>query len=170
MHLSPLVIFFIQFGYEFIILALLANWYLMPWLRSRPLHEGLSLTLTGGALRYMGTILLVQQVVPHPPDYLGAYGDLAVATIALAGMIANHRNSPLGKPLAWAYVILGGGDLVVTSVRGFLSGLFADLGASWTLVMVVFPPIVLALIINIILLVKPHSTPGRVERGSPRLS
>jgi hypothetical protein len=164
MDLNPIVIFFIQFGFEFTILALMTNWYVMPWFRSRPLNEALSLILVGGALRYMGTVLLVQQVVPHPPDYLGAYGDLVVATIAIAGMVANHSNSSLGKPLAWAYVIIGGTDMMITAVRGFLSGLFTDLGGGYTLIMIFFPPIVLSLIVNIILLVKPHATPALAKR------
>src|SRR5689334_21467447 len=105
--MSPTILFFFQATFGSVLVLLLTAWYAMPRLRALPQHRAVEIALYGGTIRYMGTILLAQGVVDLPPDHVGAFGDVIVATIALAGVIANHYNSSLGRPLAWAYVVIG---------------------------------------------------------------
>jgi hypothetical protein len=158
--MNPTILFFFQAIFGTVLVVLVTSWYVMPRLRALPYHRALELALYGGAVRYMGTILLAQGVVDLPPDYQGAIGDVIVASIALAGIIANHYRSSLGRPLAWAYVVIGGSDLVLVTINGFRTGMWSHLAGAWTFVVLVFPPIVVALAVTVLLLAKPE--PARV--------
>ena len=150
------VVFFFQVGFTMLLMALATRWWLMPRLRKLPLHDALSIVLFAGAIRFMGTILLVPSMAPGvPADLVGAAGDVVCASIATAGILANHAASPAGKPLAWAYVVVGGADLVVTFLKGLQSGLWTHLAAGWTFVVAVFPAIVIGLVLTVVLLVRP---------------
>jgi len=161
------VVFFFQVGFTMLLMALATRWWLMPRLRAMPVHDALSIVLFGGAVRYMGTILLVPSMAPGiPADLVGAGGDVLCAVIATAAILANRAASPAGKPLAWAYVVFGGLDLVVTFLKGLQSGMWTHLAAGWTFVVAIFPAIVIALVLTVVLLVRPHAAPARAVATS----
>lgn len=120
-------------------------------------QQALAIVLFGGAIRYMGTILLAHNVTTLPPGGgAGAVGDVICATLALVAILANHAEAKSGRLLAWLYVIIGGADLLMVTVDGFRTGMWSNLAGAWTFVVLIFPIIILACVLTIILLVKPN--------------
>src|SRR5579859_298071 len=150
------IVFFFQVAFTLILMSLATRWWVMPRLRILPVEQALGIVLFGGAIRYMGTILLVPAIAPGvPADLTGAGGDVLCSLLALAAILANRAGSPAGRPLAWIYVVVGGADLVLTFVKGLETGLWIHLAGGWTFVVVVFPVVVLSLVLTVVFLVRP---------------
>lgn len=160
--MDPLVIFLIQISFTFLLMGLAASWWAWPRLRAMPVNHALSIVLFGGAIRYMGTLLLHPALAPSAnPDEVAAYVDVAVAVIALAGIIANRAGSAAGKPLAWLYCIVGGIDMFVAFAKGLSTGTWEHLTGGWTFVVTAFPAVGVTLVLTLILLVR-RTTPVTV--------
>jgi hypothetical protein len=158
--MNPLYIFLLQVGFTIVLMSLAAAWWAMPRLRELHVQDALSIVLFGGAIRYMGTMLLHPALAPSAsPDLVAAWGDVAVAVLAIAGILANRAKLPIGKTLAWLYVILGGGDMALAFVKGLKSGMWASLTGGWTFVVAVFPVVGVTLVLTLVLLVKPTPAP-----------
>ena len=159
--MQPLAMFLVQIGFTFVLMGLAAGWWAWPRLRAMPVHQALSIVLFGGAIRYMGTLLLHPALAANPhPDELAAYGDVAVAVLALAGILANRAGARIGKPLAWAYVVIGGADMMLAFVKGLWIGTWETLTGGWTFVVAVFPVVGVTLVLTLLLLVRPKQVAG----------
>jgi hypothetical protein len=159
--MDPIYVFFIQLAGTFILMSSAASWWIMPRLRSMPQNQALAIALLPGAIRYFGTLLLVPALAPTShPDLVGAWGDVLVSALAFAGVVANRADSGLGRPLAWAYAIVGGADMVITFIKGLQTGLWAQLSGGWTFVVAVFPAVGIGLAVTFLLLLRPSRVPA----------
>ena len=160
--MDPLYLFLIQVGFTVLLMSLAATWWAMPRLRQIPINHALSIVLFGGAIRYMGTMLLHPALAPTPhPDVIAAWGDVAVASVAIAGIFANRAGSALGRPLAWIYAVVGGVDMLMAFVKGLQTGSWAALTGGWTFVVTAFPVVGVTLVMTFILLLKPAPAVAR---------
>jgi hypothetical protein len=152
------VIFFSQVSLTMLVMGLALRWYGMPRLRKLPQNEALAIALFPGAIRYVGMTLLVPSVTGPggTPAVEGAVGDLVCALLALAAILLNRSGSPLGRPAAWLYVVIGAADMFWTVIRGFQTDLWSHLGGVWTIGIAVFPAAGLGIAVTVILLVSPQ--------------
>ena len=156
------VVFFFQVAFTLVVMSLVAWFWVIPRLRLLPENEALALLLLPGALRYMGSLTLVPAMAPGVPAAIqGVVGDVLSAVIAVAGIVANRRGSPAGRPLAWLYVVVGGADLVMTFLKGLSTGLWTHLAGGWTFVVMIFPAVVIGLVLTpVFLLSASHKVTG----------
>jgi hypothetical protein len=159
--MQPLEIFFIQLSFAFLLMGLAARWWAWPRLRALPVQQALTIVLFGGAIRYMGTLLLHPALAPSPhPDVVAAWGDVAVAVLALLGIFANRAGARIGKPLAWLYVVIGGADMIRAFANGLRVGTWENLTGGWTFVVTAFPAVGVMLVLTLLLLVRPQPRAG----------
>ncbi len=96
--------------------GLIARWYVMPVLATRPRAEALIPLLFPHAVRYLGLGFLVAGVVG--PDVSpafarpAAYGDLLASVLALLAIVALRLRWTLAIPLVWVFNIEGTVDML----------------------------------------------------------
>ncbi len=85
-------IFGVQFLLSLIVYALIAKWYVAPWLAGKSVEQALVPLIFPHAFRHMGLLFLVPGVVaePLPPEFAdpAAYGDLASGLPAILALVA----------------------------------------------------------------------------------
>lgn len=159
---TTFLVFNLQLTCSVILVGLVARWFVLPRLRAMDPTEALTIPLLVGATRYMGLMFLVPTVAPGMPmefATVAGYGDAASAALALVAAIACHARSPMGRMLAWAYVVLGGGDLALGFAQGFRYELWDHLAGAWTYIAFAAPSVIVALGTTVLLLVRPTARP-----------
>ncbi len=105
--MDTLAIFGLQFVLSLIVYALIAKWYVTPWLAEKPLHQALIPLIFPHALRHIGLAFLVPGLVAHPlPSsfaFAAAYGDLVSGLLALLALVALRGGWGLALPLVWLF-------------------------------------------------------------------
>jgi hypothetical protein len=152
------IVFNVQITLSLVLMALATRWYLWPRLRALKLSDALVFPMLASSIRYMGLLFLVPTLTPAmPEEFAGpsAYGDLASGLLALVAMLANRMGHRLGVPLAWAYVVLGGGDLAFGFFQGFRYALWDHLVGAWTYIVFGAPLVIVALGTTVALLRQP---------------
>ncbi len=85
-------IFGLQFLLSLIVYALIAKWYVAPWLAEKPVEQALMPLIFPHAFRHIGLLFLVPGVVaePLPPEFANhaSYGDLTTGVLAILSLIA----------------------------------------------------------------------------------
>lgn len=121
--MDNVTIFWIQFVVSFVVYAIVAKWYVWPHLTKISRNSALIPLLFVHVFRYVGMTLLVTGIIDPtlPRAFLSAaaYGDLATAALALAGVFALRSNWRIAVPLVWLTNIWGFVDLL-NGVRGVL--------------------------------------------------
>lgn len=137
------VIFVLQFLMSLTVYALIAQWFIKPWLSKKPKHEALILLILPNAFRHIGLVFLATGVVAYPlPDVFAnpaAYGDLITALLAILSMIALRKSWAMAIPLIWIFNIVGSLDLLNALYQGVRMGVLSSLGASWYLPTFIVP-------------------------------
>ena len=114
--MDTLTIFGLQFVLSLVVYALLAKWYLIPWLAKKPTDQGLMPLIIPHAFRYLGLAFLVPQLVAQPLPSLfadaAAYGDFVSSLLALLSLIALRARWRFSLALVWFFNIVGTGDLL----------------------------------------------------------
>ena len=130
--MDTLAIFGLQFFLSLVVYALIAKWYVTPWLEGKPIHQALIPLIFPHAFRHIGMVFLVSGIVaqPLPKDfaYPAAYGDLAAGLLALLSLVALRRGWSLALPLVWLFNIIGTVDLL-NALRH--AEVVPDFGATW---------------------------------------
>lgn len=143
--MNPQQIFGLQVLLSFVVYALVATWYVAPWLAPRPLSAALQPLLVLHAFRHLGMVFLVPTVVgPTLPASFAspaAYGDLLAGLLALAAIVALRARSAVALPLTWVFNVIGLLDLG----HAFYQGLRHDvqLGAAYFIPTFVVPALVI---------------------------
>lgn len=127
-----LEVFGLQFVLSLIVYALIAKWYVTPWLAAKPINQVLILLIFPHAFRHIGLTFLVPGVVTQPlPSFFAntaAYGDLVSGLLAILSLIALRGSWSLALPLVWLFNIVGTVDLL-NALRQ--AEVVPDLGATW---------------------------------------
>ena len=114
--MDTLTVFGLQLVLSIVVFALIAKWYVAPWLASKPTHEALIPLIFPHALRHVGLAFLVPGLVAEPLPrsfaFWVAYGDFASGLLALASLIALRRHWSLAISLVWVFNIVGTVDLL----------------------------------------------------------
>ena len=112
--------------------ALIAKWYVSPWLAGKPIQQALLPLIFPHAFRHIGLTFFVPGVVAQPLPtffaYTAAYGDLVSGLLALLSLIALRGGWRLALPLVWLFTIVGTLDLL-NALRH--ADVVPDLGATW---------------------------------------
>ncbi len=114
--MDTLAIFGLQLVLSLIVYALIAKWYVSPWLAEKPIHQALTPLIFPHALRHLGLTFFVSGVVAQPLPtffaYTAAYGDLVSGLLALLSLVALRGGWGLALPLVWLFNIIGTVDLL----------------------------------------------------------
>ena len=130
--MNTLAIFGLQLVLSLVVYALIAKWYVSPWLADKPINQALMVLIFPHALRHIGLTFLVPGVVAQPlPDffaYSAAYGDLISSLLAILCLVILRRGWRLALPLVWLFNIVGTIDLL-NALRH--ENVVPDFGATW---------------------------------------
>ena len=130
--MGQLEIFGLQLVLSLVTYALIAKWYVAPWLAKQPIQQALVPLIFPHALRHVGLMFLVPGVVAQPPPsffaYTAAYGDLSSGLLALLALVALRRGAGLALPLVWVFNVVGTLDLL-NALRQ--AEAVPTLGATW---------------------------------------
>ncbi len=114
--MDTLAIFGLQVVLSLIVYALLARWYVTPWLAEKPTHQALMVLIFPHAFRHIGLAFLVPGLVaqPLPSSFASAaaYGDFVSGLLALLSLVALRGRWGLALPSVWLFNIVGTVDLV----------------------------------------------------------
>ncbi len=128
-------IFGVQFLMSVIVYALIAKWYVAPWLAGKPVEQALVPLIFPHAFRHIGLLFLVPGVVAErlPPEFANpaAYGDLASGLLAILALVALRGGWKAALPLVWLFNVVGTVDLLHAVFRGQIVGAQENMGAAW---------------------------------------
>ena len=114
--MDTLTIFGLQFVLSLVVYALLAKWYVLPWLAEQPTHQALMPLIFPHALRHLGLAFLVPELIAQPlPSFFActaAYGDFISGLLALGALVALRARWGLSLTLVWLFNIVGTVDLM----------------------------------------------------------
>ena len=130
--MDTLAIFGLQLVLSLVVYALIAKWYVTPWLAKKPMREALMPLIFPHALRHVGLTFLVPGVVANPlPSFFAntaAYGDFISGLLALLSLAALRAGWGSALPLVWLFNIVGTADLL-NALRH--ADAVPNLGAMW---------------------------------------
>ena len=158
--MSGTALFLLQMSLSFIVFAILAWWYVLPWVKGLPLEAALIPFIWVHAFRNIGlSIFATGAVDPNlPQDFINGigYGDLAAVILAILSLLALRFKLPGAIILVWIFNVIGTGDLLLAAVNGLRADAFNyALGANWLIVTMYVPALwVSALIIFYLLLTR----------------
>jgi len=114
--MNILTIFGTQLFLSLFVYALIARWYVSPWLADKPLNTALILLILPHAFRHVGLTFLVPGVaggvLPEGFAAAAAYGDFISGLLAILAVIALKGRWSLAIPLVWIFNIIGTVDLL----------------------------------------------------------
>ncbi|MGB0715345.1 MAG: hypothetical protein ACPGXK_05675 [Phycisphaerae bacterium] len=133
-------IFALQFFLSTLVAAVLARWYLTPWLQGKPLQLILSVLIAPHAFRHLGMAFLVpgltSETLPAGFAIAAAYGDLISGFLAITTLVALQNRWRSAIPLAWIFSIFGIGDLTIALSH---AEAIPHLGTAWLIPTFVVP-------------------------------
>ena len=114
--MDTVAIFGLQFFLSMTLVALLARWYLSPWLAKKPLAIALAVLTIPHAFRHLGMAFLVpglvSESIPGHFAFVAAYGDLLSGVLALLVLVALRNEWVFSLFLAVIFNIVGAVDLL----------------------------------------------------------
>jgi hypothetical protein len=114
--MDMLMIFGTQLVLSIFVYALIAKWYVVPWLADKPMEQVLIALIFPHALRHVGLTFFAPGVVadslPEAFAYAAAYGDLVSGLLAIASLIALRNSWVVALPLVWVFNVVGSLDLL----------------------------------------------------------
>ncbi len=123
--------------------SLIAKWYVMPVLSSRPKGQALIPLLLPHCFRYIGMAFLIPGVTAQALDSRfanpAAWGDLLAAVLALIAILAVRLRWTVAIPLVWIFNIVGSLDLLNALFQGLRHTEDGHLGATYFIPAVAVP-------------------------------
>ena len=130
--MDPNAIFGLQFLFSLIVFAMIATWYVRPWLATQAVTTALSILILPHAFRHIGLSFLVpnlnSEAMPAGFAGMAGYGDLASAVLAIIALAALHWRFRIAWPLIWVFNLVGLADLL-NALRQ--AEAIAHFGATW---------------------------------------
>jgi len=161
--IEPIVLFGIQFTFALLAFALIAAWYVWPRLSPLPAAVALVPLLWVHVFRVVGgSILAPGSVGPGVPSEFRewiAYGDLAVAALALIAVIALRAWGARGMPVVWVFVVVALVDTVNAIIQAMRFHVFDEpLGFNWVVVTLYVPALLVTTYLILVELVRGRRT------------
>ena len=114
--MNVLVIFGVQLALSLLVYALIARWYVSPWLSNKPMNTALMFLIFPHALRHLGLAFLVPGLVddslPESFANAAAYGDFVTGLLAILALFLLRAEWRLAIPIVWIFNIFGAADLL----------------------------------------------------------
>ncbi len=114
--MTPTAIFLLQFAMSLLVVALIAAWYVAPWLARLTASAAFSVLLLPHAFRHIGMSFMVPNLnsggLPETFASSASYGDLLSAFLAIGSLLALRWRSAIALPLIWVFNTLGSVDLI----------------------------------------------------------
>ena len=134
------------------VLAMVARWYVVPWLNSRPRADALIALLWVHVFRYVALNVFSAQHDGFPISEGGAMeivvGDVAGAVIAFAAIALLRRGSRLAIPLVWLLAAETAYDTVSNIHGGVQEHLMgAASGVTWMILVFFVPTVVVSTVL-----------------------
>ncbi len=127
----------------FVSWAIIANFWLIPWLKDNPFYKGLALLTIPHVFRYIGLSFLITGVTTFPLDPRfatpAAYGDLIAAVLALVAVMALLFKSRYSVSIVWIFNSLGFIDFLVAVAQGLRYTHPAEMGATYFIPILAVP-------------------------------
>ena len=140
-----LTIFLTQFAMSVLVYALIAKWFVSPWLAQKSNTEALQILILPHALRHLGLVFLVPAFVTERLDgsfaNVAAYGDFAAAILAILALFLVRAKSSLAMPLIWTFNVVGTLDLI-NALRQAEN--VPHLGVAWIIPTFIVPPLLVS--------------------------
>ena len=155
----------------FIAYGLIAQWYVMPVLRSLPRARALVPLLLFHSFRFIGLAFLIPGVTAQELDPRfanpAAYGDLLAAVLALVALLALRREWRAAIPLVWLFNVEGTIDLLNAVTQGLRYTEDGMLGATYFIPAVVVPALLVSHVMVFAILVRSEpNTPTGSSRDA----
>ena len=126
-----------------VVYGLAARWYLVPWMETRSLADGLTPLLLLHGTRFVGLAFLIPGVtrVPLDPRFAdpAAWGDLLAAVLAIISLLALRKGWPGAIALVWIFNLVGTLDLFNAVTQGLRFTTSGDMGATYFIPAVIVP-------------------------------
>jgi hypothetical protein len=130
---------------SFVLFAIMAVWYVAPWLQSRPRIEALIPLVWINAFRHVALQIFSAQhfgfVVSDGTRDQIVTGDLIGMILAAAAIIALHYRSRVAPLLVWGLVAETAVDLAYTTILGVREHLYATVSAVTFLIVAFYVPL-----------------------------
>ena len=151
--------FFISYAVAFLVFGLIANWYIWPSIKDRPLKSALPPFLLYACLRVNGLMFLMPRLVsPELPKAFAvptAYGDLTAVTLALLALGCVRYENAAAVPMLWLFNVAGLLDLIYANLSTFKDQVDpVYLGVSYYLVVLNVPAMVVVHVLIFVYLLK----------------
>src|SRR2546425_7487525 len=116
--------------------SLIALWYVVPWLATKPRYSALLPLIFVNTFRTVGLTFIVPQVtdprLPAAFAFPAAYGDLLAVGLAFLAIFALRARMRFALPLVWVFNLEGTADLLYALVQGgLLQFPTFQVGAAW---------------------------------------
>jgi len=155
-------LFGLQMTLSFIVFAIIAKQYFMPWIWKTSVNRVLIGLLLIHAFRYVGlSVFTPGQVAAAVPNDFAlelAYGDVATAVLAIISILLLTAGKKfMGYGFAWLTSIVGVVDLVNVNVNAILiEAMQYELGAVWNVATFVVPLLIVSHYLIIWVLLNKH--------------
>jgi hypothetical protein len=141
-------------AFNFTIFALVAGWYVAPWLRTQQLAAALTPLVWVQVFRDIALQIFSAQhfgfLVSAPTRDMIAYGDVAGTILALLSLVALRYRSQMAVPLVWILVLETAVDLLYGTVAGLHEQLFEKaFGVTWLILAFYVPMLWVSLALTV---------------------
>ena len=130
---------------NFVMFAMIAVWYVAPWLTGRPRAEALTTLLWVHAFRDIALQIFSAQkfgfAVSNETRDVIVGGDLLGMTLAVTSIIALRYRASMAPLVIWAFVAETAFDLVYTSILGVREQLYESASALTFLIVAFYVPL-----------------------------
>ncbi len=166
--MSPAIIFNLHLVLGYVAWLLCTGTYILPRLKSMSQMDAQRAIATLHSFRFFGLVFILPGIVGHnlPQAFarFAAYGDFATGLLAILALLTIRIRS-LFWPLVVGFNLVGAVDIIVDYYHGVRFGLPAmsgDLGASYAIVIIYVPLLMITHIIAFYLLLRRQPATARV--------
>jgi hypothetical protein len=163
--------YLISYAVAYIVLILVAKWYIWPAIKDRPPGSALPPLLLYACLRVNGLMFLMPGLVsPELPQAFAvptAYGDLSAAILALAALACLRYESKAAVPMVWVFNTVGIVDLIYANISSIKDNVDPVLlGAAYYLAVLNVPAMA---VVHIMIFAYLLRRPARVRASNVRI-
>ncbi len=128
--------------------AVLAAWYIWPWLRRQSGDIALQVLIWPHVFRHIGMMFLasgaVKSTLPTAFSEPAAYGDLTAAVLAFLALLMIRFRPDFARRAVWIFNIVGFVDLIYAVTLGTLNRADESMGATFWIPAVIVPALLVS--------------------------